>query len=244
MTMGAIEEAKAAGGGIRIRPSYGYYRQPNGWITVSPASDLDELHYTRRGWTRLSRYGRIEMSAEYAADHPLEALLMLGGAKELSREQIIESGLHLNPPLIPSCKTPLSQAHPRHTHGCMDGAKPAHFPQINKTDLIPYPCTFCERVLPTKEALDQHESVAHKEEKGEIRGGQAIADALIRGFGGTAPAVTQPDILSVLSKVGLNKTQRAALAAAGVILEGNVEEEAPNEADPPGEAEPDEALPD
>lgn len=239
MTMSATEEARAAGGGIRVRPSYGYYRQPNGWITVSPAADLDELHYTRRGWTRLSRYGRIEMSAEYAADHPLEALFMLGGAKELSREQIIQSGMHLNPPLIPSCKTPLSQSHPRHTKGCMEDAKPVRFPQINKTDLIEYPCTFCERILPTKEARDQHETVAHNQEKGEIRGGQAIADALIKGFGGSAPVASPPDILSVLSRVGLNKTQRAALVAAGLILEDT--SEAPDEAEPDDdEAEPDE----
>ena len=221
----AIEEAQSIAP-VKIRPSYGYYRQPNGWITVSPAADLDELHYTRRGWTRLGKYGRIEMSTEYAADHPLEALFMLGGAKELSREQIIQSGLHLNPPLIPQCRKPLSQYHPRHTQVCMEDAVPVHFPQIKPEDLVPYPCRFCERSLPTEEARNQHESVAHKEERGELRGGEAIASALIKGFGGNAPkSESAADdnigqrVLDVLSTAGLNKKQLAALKAAGLIEE-------------------------
>src|SRR3990167_4689408 len=118
----AIAEAQKQGFPT-VKPSYGYYRQPNGWITVSPAAELDELHYRRKGWEPLTQYGRIEMTAEYAADHPLEALFMKGGAKELCREQIIESALHLNPPLIPACGKALDQYHKRHTELCWRDAQ-------------------------------------------------------------------------------------------------------------------------
>lgn len=237
----AIEEAQSVGP-VRIRPSYGYYRQPNGWLTVSPAADLDQLHYINRGWTYLRQYGRIEMSTEYAADHPFEGLFMLGGTKEFSREQIIQSGMHLNPPLVPSCRKPLSQYHPRHTRVCMEDAKEVHFPQIRPEDLVPYPCHFCERISPTEEARNQHETVAHREERGELRGGEAVASALIKGFGGNAPTAkheklrdladladddnrqyiredTGQLILDVLSTAGMNKKQLAALKAAGLIEE-------------------------
>lgn len=217
--MNALEEAQSQGTQSNVKPTFGYYRQPDGWITVSPATELDELHYRRRGWEPLTRYGRFEMNSEYTADHPLETLFMLGGVHELSREQIIKSALHLNPPLIPNCRTPLNQRHPQHNVRCMAGARAVVFPQLNDEVLESFQCRFCERPpFSTVQARDQHESVMHKDERGEIRSGSVIADALIKGFGGQAPNAQSVDPLAVLANVGLNKTQRAALLAAGFTV--------------------------
>ena len=189
----AIAEAQARGLSLRIRPSYGYYRQPNGWLTVSPASDLDELHYTRKGWTRLGQYGRIEMTAEYAADHPFEALFMLGGVHEFSREQIIESAMHLNPPIVPGCRTPLSQNHPRHNGVCMATAYTVEFPQITEADLVSFQCRFCQRApFSTDLARDTHEGVMHKEEKSDIRTGETLAAAMVKGLSGPVKETAAP----------------------------------------------------
>ena len=207
----------------RVKATYGYYRQPDGWITVSPMADLDELHYRKRGWEPLSQYGRIELTTEYAADHPLEALFIQGGAHELSVDQIIKSALHLTRPLIPVCRQPLNQFHPTHKATCWQGAQPVEFPQLQGVIPDPVACRFCDRSqFPTEEARDQHETVSHKEEKGDIRTGQTLADALIKGLNGgqsrPAPvAAVEQSVLSVLSEVGLNKTQLAALKAAGLI---------------------------
>ena len=221
MTMTRATDQLATG---KIKPSYGYYRQPNGWITVSPAAELDELHYRRRRWEPLIQYGRFEMSTPYAANHPLEALFMLGGAHELSREQIIESGLHLNPPLIPSCRTPANQYHPQHNANCMSGATPVVFPQLTAEDMVAYPCRFCEASKPTEKARNQHETVMHKDEKSDIRTGQALSDGnkelisgLINVLRPGSPESDESNVLKVLESVGLNKGQRRALEEAGLL---------------------------
>lgn len=169
----------------KVKPTYGYYRQPDGFITASPATDTDELQYRRDGWTPLRQYGYFEMATAYAANNPLEALFIRGGAHELSVRQIREQGLYIEPPLIPTCGTPLNQDHRRHA-GCFDAAKPVVFPQIaGLTDLGPFPCRMgCDRQLPTVEARNQHEGVAHKPEKSDERTGRSLADALIEGLGG------------------------------------------------------------
>ena len=178
----------------RIRPTYGYYRQSNGWITASPATDQDELKYRREGWEPLPQYGRFDMGTAYAADHPLEALFMLGGARELCLEQIVESGFHLNPPVIPTCGKPPTQYHKRHTAICMARAKPVLFPQLDGQELQSYQCRFCDRPpFPSERARGQHESVMHKDEKSDIRTGQTLADALIKGLKGSATPLTSED---------------------------------------------------
>ena len=76
----------------------------------------------------------------------------------------------------------------------------------------------------------------HKDEKGEIRGGQVIAAALIEGFKGSAPtmqsAAPAPDAvpdqgvaaaaLQVLASAGLSKKQIEALRAAGIAVPNEV----------------------
>ena len=71
-----------------IKPTYGYYRQPNGWVKPAVVTAMEELKYRREGWTPLPQYGRFDMGTGYAADHPLELLFINGGAKELLLEQI------------------------------------------------------------------------------------------------------------------------------------------------------------
>lgn len=183
-TMSALEHAEQLGRYRQARPTYGYYRQPNGWITVSPMTDLEELKYRREGWEPLPQYGRVEMTSEYAADHPLEWLFVQDGAKELSVEQIIESGLHLDPPLLPTCGKPLNQYHKRHLPTCWANAQPVYFPQLDQINEQPPPqCRFCQRPpFPTEQARDQHETVMHREERGEIRTGETLANSLVRGL--------------------------------------------------------------
>ena len=64
----------------RIRPTFGYYRQPNGWITVSPITQMEKMKYIQEGWVSLDSYGQFDMSP-YVANHPLEMLFMFGCAK-------------------------------------------------------------------------------------------------------------------------------------------------------------------
>ncbi|KKL45977.1 hypothetical protein LCGC14_2350250 [marine sediment metagenome] len=161
------------------RPTSGYYRQPDGWITVSPITELEQIQYEKDGWERLRKYGRVEMTNAYAVNHPLEGLLMRGGAEELCLEQIIQSGFPLTPPLIPVCDRLLNQYHKRHDPECWEGAEPAYFPQLEGRDFRGYQCRFCATTPhPTQEARDQHEGVAHKDEKSGIRTGETLADSL------------------------------------------------------------------
>lgn len=178
----ALEHATQLGRMKQLRLTWGYYRQPNGWITVSPATDIEELKYRRGGWEPLPQYGRVEMASQYAVDHPLEMLFMLGGAKELPVEQIIEMALHLHPPLIPSCGLRLDQNHKRHQSVCWENAQPVSFPQL-VGDYPSFQCRFCSRApFSTEEKRDQHEGVMHKDEKGDIRTGEVLAESLTRGL--------------------------------------------------------------
>lgn len=178
MTMAEIDDRVRS-----IKPAYGYYRQPNGWITVSPMAELDELHYRQRGWEPLKQYGRFDMATEYAADHPLELLFLRGGVRELSREQIIESALHLNPPKIPGCGQPLTQYHKRHGPSCWQSAQPVEFPQLTEADYETFPCRFCERdPFPTIKGRDSHETVMHREERTEIRSGEILGKSIVEGL--------------------------------------------------------------
>ena len=196
MTMTIDQEAmqRIAPGGIK--PPYGYYRQPNGWIKPAVTTALEELSYRREGWVPLPQYGKFDMVTGYAADHPLELLFMNGGAKELCEEQIRQQGLYMKPPVIPVCHQALTQFHRRHTPSCWVGAKPVEFPQIaHMTNLGPFECRFCGVAKPTLEARSQHESVTHKEEKGDIRTGETLAAGLVEGL---KPEVAAPSNVTAL----------------------------------------------
>ena len=183
-----------------IRPTFGYYRQPNGWITVSPATELEELSYRKEGWTPLPRYGRVEMTNEYMSEHPFELLFIGGGAKEMPIQQVIEMGFALEPPDIPACKQRIDQLHKHHLVSCWEGAQPVHFPQLEGTVVPgPFPCTVCNRLLPTEKAKDQHENVAHRPEKSDIRTGQTLAESLAAALRPQPDSPVAPDIMAELA---------------------------------------------
>ena len=186
----AIEDAVRQGMVKALPLTYGYYRQPNGWITVSPVTALEELKYRREGWEPLPQYGRVQMANAYMAEHPLEFLFMNGGAVELSRDQIIKMALHLNPPVVPSCRTPLNDAHKSHSATCWQPPITITFPQLGDDVPEGLQCRFCQRPpFPTEEARSQHEGVMHGEEKGRIRTGETLAESLIEGLKGAGAIV-------------------------------------------------------
>lgn len=164
----------------RIQPTFGYYRQPNGWITVSPSTQMDRMKYVGEGWTYLEAYGSFDMTA-YVAGHPFEGLFMFGGAKEMSVEQVLQNGLYIDPPLVPRCKQHITQFHRAHTPECWRGAQRVEFPQLEgvpKERIGPFICEFCQRKMPTPVAREQHQSVAHAKPLGDIRLGRSLGDTL------------------------------------------------------------------
>lgn len=191
----------------RIQPTYGYYRQRNGWIKAATTTRLERVKYIERGWQHLAAYGAFDFMP-YTANHPLEGLFMFGGAKEMPVDQILQMGLYLNPPLVPTCKHHLTQYHRAHTSACWVGAKPVEFPQLAGMDpalLKGYPCEFCDRVLPTAASRKQHQQVAHKTEINNMQAGRSLAEAIAGGVppGAVAqPVVThQPDVSALLERI-------------------------------------------
>ena len=178
--VGVLSEDIASDVGRRIQPTYGYYKQANGWITVSTITLLEKANYTSRGWRCLEQYGAFDMTP-YVANHPFEALFMFGGAHEMPAEQVLQTGLYMNPPLVPRCRQHITQFHRGHTRACWAGAQPVEFPQMAELPPVrvgPFPCEFCPRELPTREGRAQHQSVAHQEELSSLRTGQSLAAAL------------------------------------------------------------------
>lgn len=199
----------------KIKPTYGYYRQPDGFITLSPATDLDELKYIRMGWTALRQYGKFEVTSPYIMSYPLEGLFMVGGAHELTVKQIKEQGLYLEPIKLPGCGKTLNQFHPHHEPACYTTTSVVVFPQIEGLDLTPFPCRFgCGRDLPTEEARQQHESVAHKPEKSDERTGVSLAEALVKGLSGVNPVQDTSMMAAVMAKMEAMQAELAVLKAA------------------------------
>ena len=175
-----LSEGVASELGQRIRPTFGYYRQRNGWITISPTTQLERVHYIARGWTYLEKYGTFDMSP-YVANHPFESLFMFGGVEEMPAQQVLETGLYIDPPMIPRCMQHMTQYHRGHTAACWRGAEPVHFPQMATLDpktVGPFACEFCQRKLPTEPARRQHQSVAHAKELGNLQTGQSMGKSL------------------------------------------------------------------
>ena len=187
-----VSEQLASTMGRNIRPTYGYYRQSNGWITFSTITRLEKLKYVERGWQPLDLYGQFD-ATPYTLNHPFEALFMFGGAHELPVDQVIQTGLYMDPPLVPTCGSHLTQYHRSHSQPCWVGAKAVEFPQLEGVDLPgPFECSFCEKVLPTVAAREQHQSVAHKEDQGHIQTGHSLGTSLgevLAQAGITAPSM-------------------------------------------------------
>ena len=196
MVMAEVSDDIASGLSRRIQPTFGYYRQPNGWITISPVTRLEQLKYTEEGWEYLEAYGAFDVTA-YTVNHPFESLFMFGGAKEMSVDQVIQTGLYFDPPLVPQCKQHLTQYHRSHSVACWRGAKKVEFPQLADVpkDMIgPFVCDFCKRKMPTREALDQHQGVAHSKPLGNIQMGRSLGTSLAEVIGNRQmPVTSNPD---------------------------------------------------
>ena len=180
--VGTLSEDIAASAAVqrRIQPTYGYYRQRNGWITVSTITRLEKVNYVERGWTPLDKYGAFDMTP-YVANHPFEALFMFGGVAEMPAQQVLETGLYIDPPMVPICRQHITQFHRSHTRACWVGAQPVEFPQMATLDprvVGPFVCEFCPRKLPTVQGKTQHQSVAHAKELGNLQTGQSMGTAL------------------------------------------------------------------
>ena len=213
MTATEHETERRSLGGLMggINPTYGYYRQPNGWIKPAVVTPLEELKYRREGWTPLPQYGRFDMGTGYAADHPLELLFMNGGAHELNEDQIRQQGLYMNPPVVPTCRQALTQQHRRHGPACWVGAKPVHFPQVaNMKDLGPFRCRFCTRDMATIEGRAQHEGVMHAKEKGNVQMGETLGQVLGKPLApATGNEATVQAITELTKEVAKLKRSRA-----------------------------------
>jgi len=192
MTTTGIAEDIGANLGQRIRPTYGYYRQPDGWITFSTNTRLEKVAYIEHGWEALEQYGAFD-ATPYVAAHPFEHLFMFGGAHEMPVDQVIKTGLYMNPPLVPKCGQHLTQFHRGHSRQCWVGAEPVYFPQLEGMELTPFPCGFCERILPTEQAKTQHQSVAHKEELGNLQTGRSLGTSLAEAMSNVPTAAPRAE---------------------------------------------------
>lgn len=228
MTTEVLDDAPADIPISKTKPIHGYYRQPNGWITVSVTSPMEKLGYLEQGWAFLQQYGTFDMTTGYTANNPFELLLIRGGAKELPVDQIVAMGFHYNPPKIPQCGRAINQNHKKHADTCWPSVA-VKFPQLAGVDAQEWLCFdgSCRRSIPGKGfplkiAKENHERVMHKEEKANIRTGQILADSLLKGFG-RAPD-NGKSVLDILNDVGLTASQKKALVAAGISIGGSDDE--------------------
>jgi hypothetical protein len=169
-----------------------YVRNPLGEVVAVDANDTEVMKKVRRGWTPLFEYGQFG-SSSYYMDNPYEPLFQAGGARELSREQIISMGYHLRPPLVPTCDRHVaSDGHVAHTgspqgrnlreRGCWNNAQPVHFPQLEGVRIeAPPECDYCGRDdFATEQALRQHQSVMHADRRQQVELADGIVSGLVR----------------------------------------------------------------
>lgn len=213
--VGALVEDVAAGLGRKLQPTFGYYRQPNGDITISPVTRMEKLKYEERGWEHLARYGAFDMTP-YVANHKFEGLLMMGGVHELSTRQLIETGMYFNPPRVPTCKQHITQYHRAHTSQCWVGAKLAVFPQMKEVpseQLGPFTCEFCDRRIPTAQGLAQHQSVAHRDEQARLQTGRSMGQSLAAVLSGSPGSNGNQEVERLASQVATMERRIRELTA-------------------------------
>ena len=183
-----IQRAEELGGIVTRRhaATHLYYRLPDGSIDHGSADPVEQRRLMEGGWVPLPQYGRLDILYVYIGWHPLEPLFIRGGAKELSAEQVIANGYWQNPPKIPGCRIVLNPDHVHHKAECWVGAEEVAFPQVPPDTPRSFICTFCRRAFPVEMARDQHASVMHQKEQGDLRAAEMMAKALgeaMRGVG-------------------------------------------------------------
>ena len=150
---------------------------------------MERVKYVAEGWQHLGQYGAFDMTP-YVGNHPFEALFVFGGVHEMPAEQVLQTGLYMNPPLLPRCRQHITQFHRTHTRNCWQGAQRVEFPQmadLPPEQVGPFQCRFCPRQLPTREGREQHQTVAHQEELGSLRTGQSVGESLAGVLGQLQP---------------------------------------------------------
>lgn len=205
----AVSDTLGADVGRNIQPTFGYYRQPNGWVTISPNTRLERLKYSEEGWTYLEQYGAFDMTA-YTVNHPFEALFMFGGAAELPAEQVLQTGLYIDPPLVPTCFQHTTQYHRGHRAACWRGAKPVAFPQLADVPAAligPFICSFCQRKMATVASLTQHQSVAHVTPMGNIQLGKTLGDTIAAAMSKQPTAAELDELAALRIEVARAKKQ-------------------------------------
>ena len=180
--MPTVAEQAARGTLKRHVATHMYYRQPNGWITSGAATMIERSKFEREGWKPLDAYGRFDIHYVYVGHHPFEALFQRGGAEELPAEQVISNGFWQDPPVIPGCNVVINPDHMAHEDFCWVSSRVVEFPQVPTDTPKSFQCRFCPRQSPVETARAQHEEVAHKKEKSELRTGDALAGALAQGI--------------------------------------------------------------
>lgn len=227
----------------RVRPSHVYYLDAKGWVTMGPATRIERSKLEDEGWKPIPGIPAFDVAHFWTANHPFETLFQFQGAKYMPVQQIVEMGYHFNPPLVVACGQPQTEKH-NHDGKCYEGARSVVFPQLRGLELEgPFICEYCARDnLATKKAFDQHMEVAHKDERGDLRTGNALASHLAQALlptltAGSLPKVTilEADteqaaleirtraeaiesLLTVLQRAGgLTPEQQAALINSGMV---------------------------
>ena len=169
--------ATAPGAGTHM-----YYRAPGGYVFSDTSDTMSRYRAFGMGRMPLNEYGLFSLYP-YTVNNPLETLFMRGGAHELTVDQIVENGFHIDPPLIPSCGMVIGEPDPGntghaggarphvlHRAACWDHAVPVEFPQLVGADLSAagrtredVTCTWCGEEFATIKARDQHVGVMHED---------------------------------------------------------------------------------
>lgn len=185
-------------GAMKALGMYQYYRQPNGYITVSPAFGTDMLRYMMEGWTPLTRYGRFKLN-QHVHEHKFEWLFQKSGQLEVPIAQLIEEGFHTRETKVPGCglwmgkpesyefqsarmrENIIPNLSHKHDAQCYEEGWVVKFPQFSQEMPESFPCQFCSDVGTTEKALERHVSIAHKDRVAAYSTANAIASAL-KGF--------------------------------------------------------------
>lgn len=190
-------------GAMKALGMYQYYRQPNGYVTVSPAFGTDMLRYMMEGWVPLTKYGRFKLN-QHVHENKFEWLFQRNGQLEVPIQQLIEEGFHTREMKVPGCG--LWYGKPEsyefqsermredivpnkshiHDHQCYEEGWVVTFPQFKQEMPQSFPCQFCSDVGTTEKALERHVSIAHKDRVAAFSTANAIAAAL-KGFAAIAP---------------------------------------------------------
>lgn len=160
----------------------GYWRKPDGWVTLSQYGDNGTEKKLDREFVRLGKYGTYSSSAIARDKDPLLPLVLKGGLCELPAEQVKNLGWHRAPDR--TAKRSHREVHAMvqavmQRQGCShEEAVVAVMPQLAGVDLKDWECVPCKgRWFPTQGAFENHTTVMHREALQSESIGKAVAAA-------------------------------------------------------------------